>query len=123
VVDSSRNTDALLKTMRQQMSDDEQQRKLEAQQRQKEREDSAIALSGLSSRVVTLQSWQSDFETQLGNFKGSEEEKHAAAVAALRDIKSSAAALRTENTLLKIGGATVVVAALTYFGGQALGAW
>jgi hypothetical protein len=96
---------------------------LEAQQRQKEREDSAIALSELSSRAATLQSWLGDFETQLGTFRGSEERKHVLAVEALKKIAGQASALRTENTLLKVGGGTLIVAGLVYFVGHAAGAW
>jgi hypothetical protein len=80
----------------------------------------------LSNRVTTLSLWLLDFGILLGDFSGSEAEKHARAMAALDEIKAGAARLELESRVWKdiaIGGGVVGAAGLVYFVGHALGAW
>lgn len=123
VVDSSLNTDAQLKQLNEQKRVDDAQRLIERQQRQFESSASAKALSEQSAKAAQLQNWHADFLKQLGDFSGSEDEKHAVALAALSTIQRQARAMQIENTLLKLGSSLILGGAVVYFGGHAAGLW
>lgn len=95
---------------RQKIADDKQ-RKSEAEQRQKEQQDSALAYKTLSDRVAPLQNFSDALLGRLTDFSGSEDQKQAAALAALDGIQAKAKALETENLILKIGTAILGAAA------------
>lgn len=69
----------------------------------------------LSAQVTTQQSYLSDFDSRLGTFSGSEQERHDAAVKALDNIEADAKALERSRDLWRIagiGGGVVAVVAI-----------
>lgn len=80
----------------------------------------------LSSRVTLLSNWQSDYETLLGGFSGSEAENHAAAVKKLGNIQKAASSLETQVSVLRIGAWTFGITAgigAGYFVGHVILKW
>jgi hypothetical protein len=105
---------------------DDKQRQIEQEQRRKESQDSAQAYKTLSDRVAALQNYSDISLKLLGDFSGSEEQKQAAALAALAKIQTDADALAFQVSILKFGCITFGVslgAVAVYEGGRALKAW
>lgn len=107
---SSQDSDSNSVTLQQQIEQDrlqkiadDKQRQIEQQQRQKEQQDSATAYSLLSSRAETLQSYFDALSSKLTDFSGSEDQKQAAALAAVDKIMADAKALELEAGILKVG--------------------
>jgi hypothetical protein len=80
----------------------------------------------LSLRVGTLQIFSDSLLAKLGDFSGSEDEKHTKALTALDGIMAKAQAVELENKILKIVGSVLLVGLAVlggYEGGHALKWW
>lgn len=104
---SSETSDAELQALKKQKIADDAQRKIE-------QENSATLLKAQSDRALTLQTYSDNLLAQLGDLSGSEEEKQAAALKAIKDMQKQAIALEREKNLWRIagigGGAVAVIA-------------
>jgi hypothetical protein len=114
---SSESSDQRLIELQRQSEIDRQQRIAELKLRQLEQADSAQAYRTLSDRAARLQSCYDGLSSRLTDISGSEEERQAAALAALDGIQADARALtRSRNTwrAVGIGGGVVAVLALIW---------
>jgi hypothetical protein len=101
---SSETSDQKLIELQKQIEIDRAQRLIEQQA-------SAQAYKDLSDQAAILQTYSDDLLSRLGSFRGSEEEKHAAAVKALDVIQAGVKAKDLELAVWKYGtiGAVVVI--------------
>jgi hypothetical protein len=97
VLTSSQASDAELLRLKAQKIADDEQRRIEQQQRQKESDDSARALTEQSAKAARLQTLHNGLLTRLGDFSGSEDQKQAAALDALSAIQAGARRLERER--------------------------
>ena len=114
-IDSSMSTDARLTYFEEALKQERTQRQSDNADRQKEISNWQGISETLSAQVTTQQSYLSDFDSRLGTFSGSEQERHDAAVKALDNIEADAKALERSRDLWRIagiGGGVVAVVAI-----------
>jgi hypothetical protein len=99
---SSLDSDSSSLKLQQQIEADAKQKTLDDTQRKKEQQDSATAYALLFARAGTLQSYFDALSSKLTDFSGSEDQKQAAALAAVDKIKDDAKALAGWNTFWKV---------------------
>ncbi len=116
-LESSKTSDLKLASYATRFQELQQQRQKDNEERQKDLANWQSISETLALRVGTLQTYSDYLLKRLGDFSGSEEEKHRVAVAKLDEITAGAKTLETQNALLKYGmiGAVVVTAAAVIF--------
>ncbi len=118
-LESSRNTDARLSEL-------EQQIVRERLTRQQEQIDWQKAFAELSSKADRLQGFFSGLSERLTTFSGDEQEQYRRATEALDGIQRSAAALETQVRWLRAGCwilGTLAAVGTIYAGGNLAGRW
>jgi len=123
---SSENSDQKLAAYRNSYEQEKTQRQSDNAERMKEVSSWQSISETLSLRVGTLQTFSDSLLAKLGDFSGSEDQKHAAAILAIDKIQANAKALEAENGLMKYGYlalGTVAAGVAVYKGGHALRWW